>query len=205
MSAPDKDIWFRNLSVLFNQNYHIFFPSQSMTEIEKHNSVIRFVLYLCILVFILTNGKNTNVFSILFITCIGSIIIFKHSHNINYKKLYLNKEDFNSNQYCQEPTKHNPFMNVLVSDYVNNPEKLPSCNVEDETTKQNIEKQFFEDVFMDVNDIYDKNSSYRQFYTMPNTIIPNDQTKFAKELYHIKGKTCKEGNGLKCKYFVDSI
>lgn len=102
-------------------------------------------------------------------------------------------------------TKHNPFMNVLVSDYANNPEKLPSCNVEDEDTKKNIETQFFEDVFLDVNDIYDKNSSYRQFYTMPSTSIPNDQTKFAKELYHIKGKTCKEGNGSKCKYFIDSI
>ena len=40
---------------------------------------------------------------------------------------------------------------------------------------------------------------------MPNTTIPNDQIEFAKRLYGIEGKTCKEGNGKKCKYYADIL
>ena len=36
--------------------------------------------------------------------------------------------------------------------------------------------------YRDPNDIYNRISSERQFYTTPNTTVPNDQTGFAKWL-----------------------
>ena len=50
---------------------------------------------------------------------------------------------------------------------------------------------------MDVNDVFAKHNSQRQFYTMPVTDICNDQTNFAKWLY-LTPPSCKEGNGLQC-------
>ena len=52
-------------------------------------------------------------------------------------------------------------------------------------------------LFRDVNDLFGKNNSQRQFYTVPGNSIPNDQDTFAKWLYATP-KTCKEGNGLQC-------
>ncbi len=37
--------------------------------------------------------------------------------------------DANAN-LCQMPNKDNPFMNILVTDYANNPNRLPACNPE---------------------------------------------------------------------------
>ena len=48
-----------------------------------------------------------------------------------------------------------------------------------------------------MNDIYNNRNSQRQYYTMPNTQIPNDQTSFARWLYATP-PSCKEGNGLQC-------
>ena len=49
----------------------------------------------------------------------------------------------------------------------------------------------------DVNDIFGKNNSQRQFYTVPGNQVPNDQGSFAQWLYGTP-KTCKEGNSIAC-------
>jgi len=46
------------------------------------------------------------------------------------------------------------------------------------------------------NPIYSK----RQFYRTPSTTIPNDQTGFAKWLYQVPGKTCKEDSSSCLRY-----
>ena len=48
-----------------------------------------------------------------------------------------------------------------------------------------------------MSDIFGKNNSQRQFYTMPVTTIPNNQTQFANWLYKTE-PTCKENNGESC-------
>ena len=54
-------------------------------------------------------------------------------------------------------------------------------------------------------DIFNKNITQRQFYTMPVTTIPNEQTKFANWLYATP-PTCKEGNGDQCvKYNLEFL
>ena len=92
---------------------------------------------------------------------------------------------------CHMPTRDNPFMNVLTSDYSLNPSKKPACN-DTPKVKQNIEGHFNHNLYKDINDIFDKNNGQRQFYTMPSTTIPNDQGGFAKWLWGIRSPTCKE-------------
>ena len=52
-------------------------------------------------------------------------------------------------------------------------------------------------MYRDVKDIFGKNNSQRQFYTVPGNQVPNDQGAFAQWCYGMP-KTCKEGNPLAC-------
>lgn len=99
---------------------------------------------------------------------------------------------------CTQPTIDNPFMNVTMKDYLNidpNTKKTfdrpPACDSNDLEIKKKIDESFSNNLFKDVNDIFGKMNSQRQFYTMPSTTIPNGQMEFAKWLY-LNPKTCKE-------------
>ena len=76
-------------------------------------------------------------------------------------------------------------MNTLVSDYKNNTQKKSACKYIPDIKKK-IENNFDNNLYKDIGDIYGKNSSQRQFYTMPNTQIPNDRKQFANWLYNNK-------------------
>lgn len=96
---------------------------------------------------------------------------------------------------CTPPTDNNPFMNVLVPEYYENPKRPEACQLEgelpgEEGVAKEANEKFEINLYKDVADIWDKNNSQRQFYTMPNTTIPNDQSGFAHWLY---------GNAASCK------
>lgn len=98
------------------------------------------------------------------------------------------------NQYknatCKRPTRDNPFMNPELSDY-NNHDPPAACNADDDEIKDEITKNFNKDMYMNLDDVWEKKNSQRQFYTLPATGVPNDQAAFANWLYN-SPKTCKE-------------
>ena len=107
-------------------------------------------------------------------------------------------DEKNEVKKCTQPTIDNPFMNVTMKDYLNlDPntkttfDRPPACDPNDPVIKKKIEETFSNNLFKDVNDIFGKMNSQRQFYTMPSTTIPNAQNEFAKWLY-LNPKTCKE-------------
>ena len=93
------------------------------------------------------------------------------------------------------PSNDNPFMNInlITSNRTQNSAPLsynkPGLQAE-------IDEKFNHDLFRDVSSVYGKRNSQRQFYTVPSTTIPNNQTSFAKWLYNT-GPTCKEDT-IKC-------
>ena len=150
-----------------------------------------------------TNNNNNNSYKN------GSNTDSNDNNNDNDK---LNTEGFESryeydeflqDKVCVTPTVNNPFMNVSISDYKN----MPNRNVcddllDDPYIKHDIESKFNHGLYQDVGDVWGKNNSQRQFYTMPNTSIPNKQKEFAQWLYN-RGPTCKEGNGYQCYANID--
>ena len=90
---------------------------------------------------------------------------------------------------CRPPTKDNPFMNPPISDF--NTNAPVACNSDDEDIKNSITKSFNSDLYRDIDDAFNKMNSQRQFYTVPNTSIPNNQGEFANWLYRCPA-TCKE-------------
>ena len=108
-------------------------------------------------------------------------------------------EKYSDVQYVK-PSLNNPFMNILPDDYIKNPNR-ESFNKINQYKNPNldlsIEKKCGYNLYSDADDIFNKNTTQRQFYTMPVTTIPNEQTKLANWLYSTP-PTCKEGNGDQC-------
>ena len=91
---------------------------------------------------------------------------------------------------CRRPTKDNPFMNPPMTDF-NNGFKPSACNADDEDVKEQMNETFNIDLYRNIEDLFNVKNYQRQFYTIPTTAIPNDQTAFAEWLYRAP-TTCKE-------------
>jgi len=91
---------------------------------------------------------------------------------------------------CRKPTKNNPLMNPDITDYGSGDVPVAS-NSNDEDIKDQINVNFNHELFRDIDEIWERENSQRQFYTIPNTAVPNNQTEVAKWLYRIP-ETCKE-------------
>jgi hypothetical protein len=92
------------------------------------------------------------------------------------------------NATCRKPTSDNPFMNPSVDDF--NKESTPiACNSDDADLAKDIQLKFNGDLYRDIEDVFDKKNSQRQFYTIAHN-IPNDQEAFARWCYKFPA-TCK--------------
>ena len=191
--------WYDNPMVLLNFNrLDEFFPSRDMTLEEQLNSFVRLAFYLSLGIVCYTS--NINYIYLFILTLIFTYLIYYYSNKDN-------TETFESN-YTKKivtPTQDNPFMNILPNEYIDNPNREAiskmNCNVNPNLDKL-ITKEFNYNLYRDSSDIYGRNTSQRQFYTMPVTTIPNEQGKFANWLY--KTDTCKSGDMDECVKNVDN-
>lgn len=97
---------------------------------------------------------------------------------------------------ARKPTVENPFMNPDITDY-NAGDPPVAANVDDDVIKDNIRINFNNDLFRDVDELWERKNSQRQFYTIPNTGVPNNQKEFAMWLYNIP-ETCKSDQSSLC-------
>jgi len=98
------------------------------------------------------------------------------------------------------PTPANPFMNVLLTEIGDNPQRNPAKNVDQRATKTALDSYFQTMFANDPGDVFNHTQSQRNWVTMPSTTIPNDQSAFANWLYRVPGQTCKEGNTAACNF-----
>ena len=196
-----------------------FFPKKNETDIQRLNAIARLSLYVSIvLIFYKSDITYINIF-------IGALIFTYYIHkyksdneksNEKSEIKTITKDTSNSNiealenqtNECTMPTKNNPFMNLTMADLNNIDEKTgltvdraPACDITDPKVKEEIDDKFNDGLFRDVNDIFGKMNSQRQFYTMPSTGLVNRQDDFAKWLY-LNEKTCKEDQDY-CNPYTD--
>lgn len=205
MTTP---LWTKNISILYEKRYLFeVIPDKNFDFNRKLNSLLRLSIYYSGIVFLLDN-KKTNIFYIPFV-----VGILTHILSLKYNETFINqttvdlmndkvKGDLaNSeliqglNKVCNTPTKDNPFMNLTIKEF--NTEKAteePCDSYNNKGIQRQIDKLFNDGLYRDVNDIFGKQNSQRQFYTVPGN---NDQGTFAKWLYGTP-PTCKEGNGQQC-------
>jgi hypothetical protein len=93
---------------------------------------------------------------------------------------------------CRRPTIDNPLMNPAATEFGST--NVPSaCNATDDDIQESIKVKFDHELFRDVDELWERKNSQRQFYTMPNTAVPNNQKEFSEWLYQLPASAnCKE-------------
>ena len=172
------DLWYHNPKILL-ENVDQFFPNKKLNRVEKINSLARFSIYYSILLILL--GQDTKWLSV-------SIIILLISTFLGTTEKFISINDKSDPKKCTKPTRENPFMNYTLGDLIENPNRPRACKYED--SKNNIRKEFRSHLYSDSSDIWGKFISDRNYYTMPNTDIVNDQTGFAQWCFGNSGE-CK--------------
>lgn len=184
--------WLDNLNELFKP---ILYPSMNMSLDEKLNAVIRLILFVGIISTLIFNDSRYILF--IFIMMIISIFIYNYQNEKNNKiESFLNSNDLDiiDNELCTKSTKENPFMNPNLID---KKRRYKSCSINNEGVMNSINLNFESKVFRETDDIYNKSSLDRQFYTVPSTTIPNERERFTEWLYE-RNTSCKENNGEQC-------
>jgi hypothetical protein len=193
MALVRDKFWKDDLTVIFKTNRLIeFVPTNSMNMSEKLNAIARFFIYAGALLYLLYRDVNFLYMPLI----VMALSYFVYMFNPDAASQSAGKTDPFLDE-LDKPTKENPFMNVRLTDIVDNPNKKPADDVDRPDIKKEIEKHFSAGLYKDVDDVWDKENSQRQFYTMPSTTIPNDQDSFAKWCYGTP-YTCKDGNNEAC-------
>jgi hypothetical protein len=212
--------WGNEPTILFNKDsIQQLWISPSMDFAQKLNAISRLVIILSILGFIFTAGFRFLIMGVVTLAVIYCI------HAIRTQSNKESFENINARTEIKDPvtlatfmksefhktTKKNPMGNVLLTDIGDTPDRKsapPSFNAivtEDinKATKQavqtlnpgikNTNKQLYGDLAQNFN--FDE--SMRNFHSMPNTKVTNDQTAFAQYLYGDM-PSCKEGDAFTC-------
>lgn len=188
--------WINDPSVLYQNNkYMKVLPTPNMSRVEQLNSLTRLCIYVSLFSVIFGFPDfwyHAPIVIIIFLVVI--YYMFEHNKENNeseHKSEHMsdsvqgdikNKDKSKKHKYvCRKPTPNNPFMNDTFDDLQqNNPPQ--ACNVDDDDVKYNMVKSFNDGLFRDVSDLYERENSQREFYTIPR-MHPNDQTAFAKWCY----------------------
>lgn len=203
-------LWTTDISILYEKKY-IFeiIPNKQFDFNRKLNSLLRLSIYFAIIIYAM-DQKNSRMFYIPFIVAVLTYILSQ-----KYQETFINKinndlmndikdeDDHNDliskfSKNCNVPTKENPFMNPLLTDLNTDYYEKEACDsYNNKGIQKEIETNFTHDLIRDVNDIFGKENSQRQFFSVPGRQGIPDQSSFAKWLYKTPG-TCKEGNKLAC-------
>lgn len=185
-----EQFWYNNLNDLIKKdNLSKLIPNKNFTYDENLNSIVRLSIVLTFFLVLFTNDINYIV------VILSALIITYFIHEYRENFIIENLEEPNS---IVNPTIDNPFMNISPDEYIHNPNrKIPEDLLINKKLQNEIERSFDHNLYKDASDIFNRNNSQRQFYTVPVTTIPNKQKKFAEWLYKTP-PTCKEGNGLQC-------
>ena len=208
----DEVIWFKDIHAFIDPN-HLgrFFPVQHMTLTEQLNATVRFAIYFSII--LLIAGRSSYVLFIPIAAAGATYLMHISTLDVNSTRAATTKiKEENATQEdlvnsstiipCRKPSKDNPFMNVLQSDYSTSPNRGEACDIQDPAIASKAEKLFDQagsGLVRDVDDVFNRRASSRQFVTNPSTTIPNDQTAFASWLYG-SAPTCKPSDRSACQY-----
>lgn len=223
--------WAENPNVLLKPEYLTeLFPSGDMSYNQKLNAISRTVILITVLLFAANPTPMTFIYGIVTFFAIYLVYYYHRSEKDKSDKKRLEnmsvmmEGDANSNPAIaaltgknipagvfDDPTSQNPFSNVLVTDYAENPEKKPAPPAFNQNVNTSIltqAKQLVQEANPDQPDIADKlfkdlgeqlffEQSLRPFYSTSSTTIPNDQQAFSDFCYGSM-VSCKEGNQFAC-------
>lgn len=196
----NKDYWVNNPYILFNADtWTRFIPTKKMSRTQKLNALARYTIYLTLFLYYLK--PDTNYLWIAIIGLLMNIVLYKYSiqeNKVNTTEKFF--EDLNP-PGCRLPSKNNIFMNTPVTEF--NTPHLDPCFISNPEISKKVEQEFYNDMYQDVDDIYNRNNNERQFFAMPSTMDYAGQKVLGEWLYN-DGGSCKNDQS-KCLKYVQPI
>ena len=190
-----QQFWFNDISILVNQDYlQDFIPVKEMNTSEKLNAIMRFCIYLSLILILITGNSNY-----IFIVIGGTILTYIIHINKDEETIKNSNSNSNSNSNASEtntkelsqpiyeppeneqikPTPDNLFGNVSVVDIGN--------KKTEDAPKDSYGTQFQEllkkDTFNEQDNMYEDKMSLRQMYKVPNTFDSESRKKFMNWCY----------------------
>ena len=201
----NTSFWLDNPNVLLNKNQITeIWPQDNFDLDRKLNAITRLILILAILGFLFTKSSYIIVSAAVSIV----VLVMIHKSKSNSKEglenldIKINKEEFEEllNEEFTMPTKKNPFMNVLMNEYKDNPKRKSAAPVyNEEVLDEATKKSKIDDrLYKNLGDNLTFQNSLRNFYSTANTSIPNNQKEFAEFCYGNMA-SCKEGDEFMCE------
>jgi len=177
MSEPmnEDPFWLQHPIILVDKDRLVeFVMTKDMSLNEKMNSLVRFFIYLAIILAIYERNPYY-----LLIGLIGFVLTFtiKKLNNEPDKTSEVTRETFEipKEKDYKKPTINNPFMNASVLDK-RDKKALPYPNKTEasKAVKEDIADKFSFNLYENFGDVYNSTASQRQFYTMPAEFTGND-------------------------------
>ena len=187
MSDP---IWSSDLSILFKrEKLQEFWPTKFHSYYERINALTRFIIYACSLLTIFKRDVIYIIIGIILIVLLGFFSKIQENNSgefVHLDKIHFPDQTEKIAPKCQDPTPDNPFSNPLV---MGNVYKSPACPTHE--VKDKINEAFFDTFTQNPYDFYDRKHSQREFYSVANSVVPNDQNGFAEWCWG-SSKVCKQ-------------
>ena len=177
-----EQIWFKDPAVLFTaENWSKFVPLQGMTTAESLNSVVRFSAYFALFLF-LANGSTAYILTIP-IVMVFTVVLYNLFPNGKTLEPFTEKLTRRSESYTM-PSKNNPFMNVMLTEIQDDPNREDAAPTNRRDVKMEMYKNFQQttEMHMDTTDLFDQTQAMRTFHTLQSAKIPNDLDGFKKWL-----------------------
>ena len=179
-----EQFWLDDPANLFVKWYR-FVPTNDMTVPEALNAVVRFTVYSSFLVALIVQKTQylllvplVMLASILLVRLFPRTQVIQETFDIMRRKVTASPSE---KPMVETPTADNPFMNVLFTDYVDNPGRVGAPpDVTSKALDSSIREAFSKtsDLFMDTSDTYGLMESSRNWVTQASTTIPNDLDGF---------------------------
>ena len=168
------------LNILFDLNkIHLIIPDRSDSVNEQVNSFTRFIMLYGALLSVYKKSWDPLVLTVVMSVVVLMLMMF-NKKQVPQQQQQQQQQAPNEELVPTRVTSENPFGNPEVG-------STDMSSVQQNPNNSKVSDALFvENLPMDDWDIYGKNNSQRQFFTLP----PNDQTSFAEWLYN-PGEVCK--------------
>ena len=167
-----ESFWYTEPGILFRQDtWYTFVPQPTMTVRESLNAVVRFSVYLSALLFV----TSRDPWYLIIIPLVMLITIFLHRTFPHAKKIV--SEGFTSGpvvtgysgEQRSRPTPDNPFMNPMLTDILENPDRPPADEITSLRVRDEVNEAFAQtsNIYMDTTDMFNLIQSQRNFHAVP--------------------------------------
>ncbi|AGE55691.1 hypothetical protein ATCVMN08101_576R [Acanthocystis turfacea Chlorella virus MN0810.1] len=193
------DIWYKNVRVLLLRPSEII-PSRDQSDSERVNAIVRLVLYCSLAVALIRSNIMYLVLGLVIIAIISLAFAMgekKKKPNEPYSNVRPNTVK-RERKSCSPSTPDNPFSNATVGALLGDEGRPPACSYDAPGVANEMRKNFNKGLFKNLDDVYEKENSQRQFYTMPVTTGAPDTIAFAEFLYGSRSgtKPCRSDDQL---------